>query len=218
MTPLNNNDPYIDSTGKRSTLGAEIAAGGGGEPYTLPTASSDTKGGVKIGEGLSMSGEILNNSNPTPYSLPIAGANVLGGIKVGSNLSIDENGVLSASGGGGGGSTKVYYKDFSSISWQTRIPLAKYDNNAASASGYFIVGTAPLYSLGYDISVSGYTPISAVAHDVSTGYQFGVSLQYQMVGSTRKDVVGIGLCNSTAAIFDLRVFYVKNDDVDTIPS
>lgn len=33
------------------------------------------------------------------YVLPIASAETLGGIKVGSNLSIDENGVLSASGG-----------------------------------------------------------------------------------------------------------------------
>ena len=34
------------------------------------------------------------------YTLPIASADTLGGIKVGENLSIDENGVLSASGGG----------------------------------------------------------------------------------------------------------------------
>lgn len=59
-TPLNNNDPYIDSTGKRSTLGAKIAEGGGGTPYELPTASADTKGGIKIGSGLTMEGEVLN--------------------------------------------------------------------------------------------------------------------------------------------------------------
>lgn len=34
------------------------------------------------------------------YTLPIASADTLGGVKVGNNLSIDENGVLSASGGG----------------------------------------------------------------------------------------------------------------------
>ena len=218
MTPLNNNDPYIDSTGKRSTLGEKIASGGGGEPYTLPTASAETKGGVKVGSGLSMSGEVLNNSNPTPYSLPVADADVLGGIKVGSNLSIDENGVLSASGGGGGSATKVYYKDFTNVTWQPRIPLAKFDNNATSASGYYIVGTAPLYSTGFEISVSGYKAISAIAHDASTGYQFGISLQYQMTGQTQRDVVGIGLCNSTASTFNLRVFYVKNDDVEAIPT
>lgn len=44
---------------------------------------------------------------PSPYSLPVASSSVLGGIKVGDNLSIDENGILSASGGGQGG--KVFY-------------------------------------------------------------------------------------------------------------
>lgn len=46
-------------------------------------------------------------NTPSPYSLPIASSSVLGGIKVGDNLSIDENGILSASGGGQGG--KVFY-------------------------------------------------------------------------------------------------------------
>lgn len=33
---------------------------GGGSAYTLPTASADTKGGVKIGSGLTMTGEVLS--------------------------------------------------------------------------------------------------------------------------------------------------------------
>lgn len=37
------------------------------------------------------------------YTLPIASADTLGGIKVGANLSIDQDGVLSATGGGPGG-------------------------------------------------------------------------------------------------------------------
>ena len=79
-----------------TTIGDEISSGGGGGGYTLPTASAETKGGIKIGNGLSMSGEVLNNTNPTAYTLPTASAETKGGIKVGSNLSIDENGVLSA--------------------------------------------------------------------------------------------------------------------------
>lgn len=43
----------------------------------------------------------LDSGGGEPYVLPIASASTLGGIKVGENLSIDENGVLSASGGGG---------------------------------------------------------------------------------------------------------------------
>lgn len=38
----------------------KIEETGGGTPYTLPTASADTKGGVKIGTGLSMTGEVLS--------------------------------------------------------------------------------------------------------------------------------------------------------------
>lgn len=38
----------------------EETGGGGGTPYTLPTASANTKGGVKIGEGLTMDGEVLS--------------------------------------------------------------------------------------------------------------------------------------------------------------
>ena len=67
--------------------------------YTLPIATENTLGGIKVGDRLSISGGILSADDQS-YSLPIAGANTLGGIKVGQNLSIDNNGVLSATGGG----------------------------------------------------------------------------------------------------------------------
>lgn len=102
MFPINWNFPFRKSDGSMSTIGEEISEGGGGGGYTLPTASTTTKGGVKIGVGLTMDGEVLKNTNPNAYTLPTADAEVLGGIKVGTGLSIDENGVLSASGGGGG--------------------------------------------------------------------------------------------------------------------
>lgn len=108
MFPIPFNFPFRKKDGSLSTIGDEIG-GGGGSSYTLPTASANTKGGVKIGTGLIMDGEVLKNTNPTPatpYTLPVASADTLGGVKVGTNLSIDENGVLSASGGGGGGSAK----------------------------------------------------------------------------------------------------------------
>lgn len=42
----------------------------GGSSYVLPTASETTKGGVKIGEGLSMAGEtLLIALGTTPYSI-----------------------------------------------------------------------------------------------------------------------------------------------------
>lgn len=46
----------------------------GANKYTLPTASSSTKGGVKIGSGLSMSGEVLSAPVMTGASASAAGA------------------------------------------------------------------------------------------------------------------------------------------------
>lgn len=93
MFPIPFNFPFRKKDGSLITIDDAISSGGGGG-YTLPTASAETKGGVKIGSGLSMSGEVLNNSNPTPYSLPTASAETLGGVKVGNGLTISD-GVLS---------------------------------------------------------------------------------------------------------------------------
>lgn len=100
MFPIPFNFPFRKKDGSMTTISQAISEGGGS--YTLPTASDTTKGGIKVGVGLSMVGEVLNNTNPTPstpYVLPTASADTLGGVKVGSGLSIDENGVLSSSGG-----------------------------------------------------------------------------------------------------------------------
>ncbi len=94
MFPLRWNFPFRKKDGSISTIGAEIESGGGGGGYTLPTASAEIKGGVKIGSGLTMTGEVLSNNNPTPYSLPTASAETLGGVKIGTGLTVTD-GVLS---------------------------------------------------------------------------------------------------------------------------
>lgn len=133
MFPIPFNFPFRKKDGSLTTIGNEISEGGGGGGYTLPTASASTKGGVKIGEGLTMNGEVLSNDNPTQYELPVASAETLGGIKVGANLSIDENGVLSASGGGGGGSTVI----------SSRMSLNDFPFTASKKGfmSFYIVGT-----------------------------------------------------------------------------
>lgn len=74
----------------------------GGSSYTLPTASATRKGGVKIGDGLQMSGDTLNVTLAgSDYTLRPATSYRLGGIMVGDGLSIDSNGVLSCSTTGG---------------------------------------------------------------------------------------------------------------------
>lgn len=69
------------------------------EGYTLPAATAETLGGVKVGSRLSITEEGVLSAEDQSYSLPAASAETLGGIKVGSNLSITEDGVLSAQGG-----------------------------------------------------------------------------------------------------------------------
>ena len=93
--------------------------------YSLPTAASNTLGGIKVGTNLSIDANgVLSADNTTysvatssadglmsstdfsklagiesganNYTLPKAASDTLGGIKVGTNLSIDSNGVLSA--------------------------------------------------------------------------------------------------------------------------
>lgn len=96
-----------------------------GFSYTLPLASNNTRGGIKLSSGTqggtpngitTTSGRTyavqVNSSEQavvnvpwtdTTYSLPTASASTLGGVKVGSGLSIS-NGVLSTS----GGDVKIY--------------------------------------------------------------------------------------------------------------
>lgn len=62
MFPLNWNIPFIKKTGERTTLGAML----GGGSYTLPTASANTKGGIKIGSRLTMNGEVLSADSQVP--------------------------------------------------------------------------------------------------------------------------------------------------------
>lgn len=151
MFPLPWNFPFRKKDGTMTTIDDAISSGGGGG-YTLPTASASTKGGVKIGEGLTMDGEVLKNTNPTPptpYTLPVASAETLGGVKVGTNLSIDENGVLSASGGGGGGSDSGWIEfngvDTNKFKYRVinNVCYLKWTAGGASGSTRVEVGTVP---------------------------------------------------------------------------
>lgn len=60
--------------------------------YVLPKATTNSLGGVKIGNN-------INIDSDGHISVPIAGASTAGVIKVGDGLEIDSNGVLSSSGG-----------------------------------------------------------------------------------------------------------------------
>ena len=84
MFPIPWNRAYRKRNGALSTIQNMID----GASYTLPTASSEVKGGVKIGNGLTMTGEVLSAN---PYSLPTASSEVKGGVKIGAGLTITED-------------------------------------------------------------------------------------------------------------------------------
>ncbi len=175
MFPIPFNFPFRKKDGSMTTIGDEISSGGGGGGYTLPTASAEIKGGIKIGAGLSMSGEVLNNTNPTPptpYTLPTASDETLGGVKIGSGINIDENGVISASGGGGGTKYKHYItlldNDISSanhaifieVETDTATPIFSSFSNLNFETAVYNIATALNFSLGagesLDYIVSGW--------------------------------------------------------------
>lgn len=214
MFPIPFNFPFRKKDGSITTMDDAISSGGGGEPYVLPTASATTKGGVKVGAGLTMDGETLKNTNPTPFLLPIASAETLGGVKVGEGLSI-ENGVLSAS-GGGGTSTKIYFKEFSGA-WGTNENLAAFESGAAKAS-IMNIAKWNVNAQGANINISGYTPIAALAWDKNSGYNFGVFLEYYKSGGSFIAQPTFGFSNRAIDnnSCGLRVFYIKNEDLEEL--
>ena len=64
--------------------------------YTLPIATANDLGGIKVGTNLSITDGVLSALDQT-YILPTAAANTLGGVKVGSGLAINDQSVLSLS-------------------------------------------------------------------------------------------------------------------------
>ena len=74
----------------------------GGSTYTLPTATSSTLGGVKIGSNITVNSGTISISKTnvtnalgytppttdTKYTLPNATSSVLGGVKIGSNITV----------------------------------------------------------------------------------------------------------------------------------
>lgn len=200
MFPIPFNFPFIKKNGERTTIGDAINAGGGGSQYTLPTASANTKGGVKIGSGLTMTGEVLSNNNPTPYSLPTASDETLGGIKVGSGLSITD-GVLSASGGGG---TQIYYKDYSNITfgnWLAIVDNLFYGDNSST-----------------NINISGYTPIGVVITDKNTGYRTNGAISKIGTSGNNHEITLYATKSSPSSSFNARVYYVADTGIIEVPT
>jgi hypothetical protein len=138
--------------------------------YTLPKATTNVLGGIKVGTNLSIDADGVLSADAqayadvtatasglmTPedkvkldsiasganaYTLPIASSSKLGGIKVGSNLSIDDNGILSAKDTTYGNATA------SAAGLMSTSDKSKLDGIAAGANAYSLP-TASATTLG----------------------------------------------------------------------
>lgn len=102
-TGLNNKQDTLISGTNIKTINSQSLLGEGnievGGSYTLPVASADELGGIKVGPGLTINSNGVLSANGGSYTLPIASSTTLGGIKVGANLSITEGGTLNAEAG-----------------------------------------------------------------------------------------------------------------------
>ena len=72
---------------------------GGESSYTLPIASTETLGGIKVGENLSITEDgtlnAIGGGGGGSYTLPPATSENLGGVIVGSGLSVEQSGKIS---------------------------------------------------------------------------------------------------------------------------
>ena len=103
--PTISGDEVVDIVGDMNALANATDAAlkqveqGGLDPYVLPTASRTTKGGIIVGDGLSItSAGVLSATSQGgggTGTIPIATSVTLGGIKVGSGLTITTDGTLS---------------------------------------------------------------------------------------------------------------------------
>ena len=145
--------------------------------YTLPTMSATTKGGAKLGAGLSVADDTLSLSgesytsaektklagieaNANNYTLPTMGASTKGGAKVGDGLSVS-NDVLSV--------------DVSDVE-SGQLPIAHGGTGAATASGardnlgvleyssgVFNVGGTSAYLLFKTTAIASFSPPTGVS-------------------------------------------------------
>lgn len=104
--PTISGEEVIDIVGDMNALANATDAAlkkveqGGLDPYVLPTATRTVKGGVIVGDGLSItSGGVLSTVSQGggggSATLPVATSVTLGGVKIGSGITVTPDGTIS---------------------------------------------------------------------------------------------------------------------------
>ena len=93
MRQVNAAQEGVNALGEALEQVPELDGSGKLPASSLPAATADAVGGVKIGANIQVTADGTISTH-APYTLPIASGETLGGIKPGENLSVDGEGVL----------------------------------------------------------------------------------------------------------------------------
>lgn len=150
----------------------DLNSGGGGGGYVLPAATSDTLGGIKVGENLTVEADgTLNAQAGSQYELPPATAETLGGIKVGQNLTVEADGTLNAQAGGGSGadtSLSNITNDGKQVITEMAAPSAAYDELSWTTDDQVFTAPADGWVVLFGITVSRGEPLIYLCNNGET--------------------------------------------------
>lgn len=134
----------------------------------------------------------------------------------GKVLGVDDDGLLEWEELPSGGA-KIYYKIWDKTIINDNV-IAKFDAGSAASSGIHIAKFDSDYSRD-SITVNGYTPIGAIAVDVSTGYRYMLGIQQMGATAEYGYQVSyiIGSRTLTNGGIKVKVYYVKNEDLNILP-
>ena len=162
--------------------------------YTLPTASSSTLGGVKVGANLSIAQDGTLSATGSSYTLPVADASTLGGVKVGANLSATQDGTLSAA----VGQTDLDNIDATLAGIAARVStlentMPEFTMGSGSADNITIATDGRSNVIVSDVAPSGYTISGIRQIAISNASNGGTNREYCVIQSFSTTGGGVSL-------------------------
>lgn len=153
------------------TEDGEISSTGGSGNYDLPTASEFQKGGVRVGDGLTMTEDVLS-------------ANVQMNYTAGANISISNTGIISTPGFAEGGANQAYVDQKAAEAFQSaqaytnsqiaNIGPGKDGNNGKSAYEIAIAEGFQGTEAQWLVSLKGKDGVNATTTEVATADKSGL--------------------------------------------
>ena len=167
--------------------GIDVAVGGtiSVTPYSLPTASTSTLGGVKVdGETITITDGVISGANT--YSLPTASTSTLGGVKVDGETITITDGVISGA--------NTYSLPTASTSTLGGIKIG---------SGLAIDGSGVVSAAPNGTGLAGRTSVSVTTDSISAGASANVTITgfkgYALLSIETSNAAWVSVYSSTAA-------------------